>query len=139
MRSARHRARAAAMQGLYEWLVAAGDPRLIGREIETGNHWSKIDQTYFQALWQGVFEHVSALQEALQPHLDRAWEEVSPVERAILLVGAFELQHRPDIPYRVAINEGVELAKTFGGTDGHKFINGVLDQLSLAARSAERA
>lgn len=139
MRSARHRARAAAMQGIYEWLVAAGDPVLIGREIENGSHWEKLDQEYFKLLWHGVFEHAAALQGAVQTHLDRKWEEVSPVERSILLLGAFELLHRPDIPYRVAINEGVELAKTFGGTDGHKFINGVLDQLALVARAAERA
>ncbi|MBI3149624.1 MAG: transcription antitermination factor NusB [Betaproteobacteria bacterium] len=139
MRSARHRARAAAMQGLYEWLVAEGDPELIGHEIRTGSHWSKIDQEYFSTLWQGVMEHAAALQIAIEPQLDRAWPEVSPVERAILLLGAFELQHRVEIPYRVVLNEAVELAKTYGGTDGHKFINGVLDQLAKGVRAAERA
>lgn len=139
MRSARHNSRVAVLQGLYEWLVAGAEPRGIAKSIEEGSRWAKLDQSYFAALWDGVHEHAAGLQTAVEPHLDRPWPEVSPVERAILLLGAFELTHRPDIPYRVAINEAVELAKSFGGTDGHKFVNGVLDKFALATRAAERS
>jgi len=139
MRSARHRARQAVLQGLYEWLVAKGEPQRIALSIAEGSHWAKLDQDFFRALWDGVHANAAELQAAVEPHLDRAWTEVSPVERAILLLGAFELCHRPDIPYRVVINEAVELGKSFGGTDGHKFVNGVLDKLSFVVRAAERS
>lgn len=139
MSSARHRAREEVLKGLYEWLVGGGDALLIRREVETGNAWKKLDQEYFGALWAGVQARAPELQVALEPLLDRAWKDVSPVEKSILLLGAFELAERVDVPYRVVINEAVELAKAYGGTDGYKFVNGVLDKLAAALRVDEIA
>jgi N utilization substance protein B len=92
---------------------------------------------HFEALVRGVIEHAGELDAALQPFLDRPASSLSPVEHALLLIGGFELARCPDIPYRVVINEAVELAKIYGGTDGHKYVNGVLDKLAAQLRPAE--
>ena len=84
-------------------------------------------------------KHAETLKEELHPHLDRPWKEVSPIESAILLIGAFELTNLPETPYRVIINEAIELAKSFGGTDGHKYVNGILDKLAVTVRADEIA
>lgn len=137
MKSARRRSREFAVQGLYQWQLNAGDPTLIADDLKQTKGFEQADEKHFRALLYGAIEHAAALREALQPCLDRPVAELSPVEHAILLVGAFELTHHVEIPYRVVINECVELAKTFGGTDGFKYVNGVLDKLASAARQVE--
>jgi N utilization substance protein B len=97
------------------------------------------DQPYFDEMWIGVDTEYDTLLGALAPHLVREASSLSPVERAIIVMGAWELTHRLDIPYKVVINEAVELAKVFGGTDGHRFVNGVLDKFAATARAAEIA
>jgi transcription antitermination protein NusB len=136
-KSARRRAREAAMQGLYEWLVAATPVAAIEAHMRELDGFGKCDLAHFEALLRGCIEQASALDAGLAPHLDRAVARLSPVEHAILLIGAFELRHCIDVPYKVAINEAVELAKGFGGTDGHKFVNGVLDKAAVALRPLE--
>jgi transcription antitermination protein NusB len=138
-KSARRRSRELALQGLYEYYVAGHEPAMIRLRIEGEEDFKRADKDFFRELWLGVSEDWAALIEIVQPHLDRKFEEVSPIERGIVVIGAWELKHRLDIPYRVAINESVELAKSFGGTDGHKWVNGVLDKLAPTLRSAEVA
>ena len=137
MKSARRRSREFAVQGLYQWQLNAADTTLIADDLKTTRGFEQSDEKHFRALLYGVIEHAGDLHAALLPCLDRTLKELSPVEHAILLVGAFELAHHPEIPYRVVINECVELAKTFGGTDGFKYVNGVLDKLAAAARELE--
>ena len=139
MKSARRRSREFAMQGLYQWQVNAGDPAAIAADLMQTKGFADADEKHFRALLQGATEQAPALRAALRPCLDRPVEGLSPVEHAILLVGAYELTHHVEIPYRVVINEAVELAKTFGGTDGFKFVNGVLDKFALAVRPHEAA
>ena len=100
---------------------------------------SKFDTTYFRDLLLGVTDHVAQIDQQLQPHLDRPIDEVDPVERAVLRMGAYELIHKLDVPYRVAINEAVEAAKLFGADQGHKYVNGVLDKVAHQVREAEVA
>lgn len=137
MKSARRRSREFAVQGIYQWLLNERDPTLIADDLAQTRGFEQADDKHFRTLLYGVIEHAPALREALAPCLDRAVGELSPVEHAILLAGACELTHHPEIPYRVVINECVELAKTFGGTDGFKYVNGVLDKLSAAVREVE--
>lgn len=137
MKSARRRSREFAVQGLYQWQLNAADPTLIADNLATTRGFEHADDKHFRALLYGVIEHSSDLHVALAPCLDRTLKELSPVEHAILLVGTFELAHHPEIPYRVVINECVELAKTFGGTDGFKYVNGVLDKLAAGLREVE--
>ena len=137
MKSARRRSREFAMQGLYQWQVNAGDPALIAADLMQTKGFADAEEKHFRALLQGATEHAPALRAALGPCLDRPIEGLSPVEHAILLIGAYELTHHVEIPYRVVINEAVELAKTFGGTDGFKFVNGVLDKLAISVRPDE--
>lgn len=137
MKSARRRSREFAVQGLYQWQLNAGDPAAIAGDLMRAKGFEQADEKHFRALLHGVVVHAGELRQALAPCLDRPVAELSPVEHAILLVGAFELAHHPEIPYRVVINECVELAKTFGGTDGFKYVNGVLDKLASGARQVE--
>jgi N utilization substance protein B len=136
-RNARRRSREFALQGLYQWQLAATETAAIEQHLATIKGFDRADRPYFSALLGGVIRHASALEEALQPHLDRRFVELSPVERAILLIAAFELSNLPEVPYRVVINEAVELAKSYGGTDGFKYVNGVLDKMAAVARPAE--
>lgn len=138
-KSARRRSRELAIQGLYEHFVAGHDPVSIRLRVEGEDDFKRADKDFFRDMWRGLSEDWSTLVDLVQPHLDRKFEEVSPIERGIVLVGAWELKHRLDIPYRVAINESVELAKSFGGTDGHKWVNGVLDKLAPTLRADEIA
>ena len=137
MKSARRRSRELAVQGLYQWQLNATDPTLIADDLKATRGFEQADEKHFRGLLHGVIEHAAELHVALAPFLDRTVKELSPVEHAILLVGAYELAHHPEIPYRVVINECVELAKTYGGTDGFKYVNGVLDKLAGAARDVE--
>lgn len=97
----------------------------------------ELDRDYCDALWRGVTTEYDALLATLAPDVDRSLAALAPVERALLVIGAWELTHRLDIPYRVVIDEAVELAKVYGGTDGHKFVNGVLDQVAARLRADE--
>jgi len=136
-KSARRRSRELAMQGLYQWLLSHEDGGAIEAHIVQSPGFEKADREHFKALLHGVLGALDELHAAITPHLDRRVEELSPVEHATLLVGAFELAHHPEIPYRVVINEAVELAKSFGGTDGYKYVNGVLDRVAARLRPAE--
>lgn len=140
-RSARRRAREFALQGIYAWLLrgAQGLDELgeIDAHVRDDEHFSEADIQWYQTLLQGTVSNAEALRERFKPYVDRPINELSPIEHAILLIGSFELVHHIEVPYRVAINEAVELAKSFGGTDGFRFVNGVLDKLAAEARAAE--
>jgi N utilization substance protein B len=138
-RSARRRSREFALQGLYEWLVGRADAGVIDAHMREQDGFGKCDSAHFDALLHGCIAQATALDAALAQHLDRRLQELSPVEHGVLLIGAYELQHCLDVPYKVAINEAVELAKSFGGTDGHKYVNGVLDKTAADLRPAEVA
>jgi N utilization substance protein B len=137
MKSARHRAREFALQGLYQWLLAASDPLAIVTQLREARDFVQADDKMFKLLLLGTIGEAENLTLMLTPLLDRPLVELSPVERSVLLLGAYELAHCPAVPYRVIINEAVELAKSFGGTDGHKYVNGVLDKLAPELRAAE--
>lgn len=136
-RTPRHRAREFALQGLYEWLLNQEDPGAIDAHIREAHGFDKADTTHFDALLHGAIREAAQLREQLCPLIDRPIEQLSPVEHAALLIGAYELQHHIEIPYKVVINEAVELTKSFGGIDGHKYVNGVLDKFALKARDVE--
>lgn len=133
----RRRAREFVIQGLYQHLVGGQDETAIRVQAESVPGFEKADLSLYKALLTGVLADEAALIEAITSHIDRPWDEVSPIERSILLLGACELKSHMDTPYRVVINESIELAKTFGGTDGHKFVNGVLDKLAPLLRPDE--
>ncbi|NYT58283.1 transcription antitermination factor NusB [Alcaligenaceae bacterium] len=140
-RSARRRAREFALQGIYAWLVR-GDAGLqdageIDAHIRDDEEFSDADATWFKTLLHGVLREAPSLRERFMPYVDRPLEELSPIEHGILLIGSFELIHHLEVPYKVAINEAVELAKSFGGTDGFKFVNGVLDKMAADVRPQE--
>jgi transcription antitermination protein NusB len=136
-KSARRRARELALQGLYEWLVGRAELAAIDAHMREQEGFERCDSQHFDALLHGCARESAALDAVLAHHADRKTSELSPVEHGVLLIGAYELAHCADVPYRVAINEAVELAKTFGGTDGHKYVNGVLDKAALELRPAE--
>lgn len=136
-RSARRRARELALQGLYEWLVGGHDSAEIERHLMEGEGFERADAEHFRAVFRGTIEDVAALRGDIARFIDREVKDLSPVEHAILLIGAWELKHRLEIPYRVVINEAVELAKGFGGTEGFKYVNGVLDKLAGQLRPQE--
>lgn len=138
-KSARTRAREFALQALYQHLVgrnAASDIDVFTRDL-SGFH--KADSAHYDALLHGCVEQAEALDALVTPLLDRPMAEISPIEHGVLWIGAYELQHCLDVPLRVVINECVELAKSFGGTDGHKYVNGVLHQLGARLRPVEAA
>jgi N utilization substance protein B len=136
-KSARRRSREIAMQGLYRWLLAGGESKAAEADVSDMDGFDKADRAHFDALLHGCIEQAATLDEVLTRHVDRKTSLLSPVEHAILMIGVYELKNCMDIPYRVAINEGVELAKTFGGTDGHKYVNGVLDKCAIELRPNE--
>ncbi len=136
-KSPRHRARELAMQGIYEWRLSGKPASLIEKATLAEKSLGRYDTALFSQLLHGVLARHETLVEQIAPHLDRPVQELSPVEYSVLLLGAYELVQQPEVPYRVVINEAVELAKTFGGSDGHKFVNGVLDKLAARVRAAE--
>ena len=136
-RSPRHRARELALQGIYQWRITAGDEVQIEKQIHAEKNLGRYDKELFSKLLRGVLSQHTEIESLILPHLDRPMDELSPVELAVLLLGAFELSYHLEVPYKVVINEAVELAKTFGGTDGHKFVNGVLDKLAPQLRAPE--
>lgn len=137
MKTDRRRSREFALQGLYQWQLARTEPATIARQLADAKGFDKIDADYFKALLEGAIAAAPDLERVIAPHLDREFARLSPVERGILLLAGYELAHRPDVPYRAVINEAVELAKDYGGTDGYKFVNAVLDKLAAQLRRAE--
>ena len=139
-RSARRRARELALQGLYQWLLAGRDAAAIESEpLDDGESQAGADVAHYRDVLSGAITHAVDLRARFGPHLDRAVSALSPVEHAILLIATYELQHRVEIPYRVVINEAVELAKNFGGADGFRYVNGVLDKVAAGLRETEVA
>jgi len=140
-RSARRRAREFALQGVYAWLVRGDqgtqDAGEIDAHLRDAEDFSEADAQWFKTLLHGVLREAPTLRERFMPFVDRPLAELSPVEHGILLIGSYELLHHVEVPYKVAINEAVELAKSFGGTDGFKFVNGVLDKLAAVVREQE--
>ena len=136
-KSARRRSREIALQGLYQWLLSGEDAGVVQAHMHEQEGFEKCDKSHLELLLQGCIREAADLDAVLGRHVDRRTSELSPVEHGVLLIGAFELKHCVDIPYRVAINEAVELAKSFGGTDGHKYVNGVLDKAAADLRPAE--
>ena len=132
----RRKARTLIVQALYQWYLSKSDPLEIEAQFHEQNG-GKIDWEYFSEVFLKIPKQQEALDKHISPLLDRELNSLDPVERALLYLGTFELASRIDIPYRVVINECVELAKTYGATDGHKYINGVLDKLAKSLRSVE--
>jgi len=136
-KSGRSRSREFALQGLYQFLVGrneAADIDVFTRDL-SGFH--KSDSVHYDALLYGCIEHRDVLDALIVPLLDRKLEEISPIEHAVMWMGAYEFQHCIDVPWRVVLNEYIELAKSFGGTDGHKYVNAVLNGLAPQLRAAE--
>jgi len=136
-KSTRRRSREVALQGLYEWLLSGADAGVIEAHMREQEGFDKIDTAHFDALLHGCINEAVDLDAVLSKHVDRKTTELSPIEHAVLMIGAYELKHCIDVPYKVAINEAVELAKSFGGTDGHKYVNGVLDKAAADLRPVE--
>jgi transcription antitermination protein NusB len=136
-KSPRHRAREFVVQGLYQHLIGGQDEAAIRAQAASVAGFDKADAVLYASLLAETLANIPPLRETIVPHVDRPWDEVSPIERSILLLGTCELRHHPETPYRVIINEAIELAKTYGGTDGHKFVNGVLDKLAPELRPHE--
>lgn len=132
----RRKARQLIMQALYQWLMTNDDPLDICRQFHEDNP-GKIEWEYFDAIFKDVPKQQEALDEHISPFLDRAKGSLDPIERALLYLGTYELANRIDVPYRVVINECVELAKQYGATDGHKYVNGILDKLVPELRPIE--
>jgi len=133
----RSRAREFALQGLYQSIVGGNPVDDIDTFTRDLAGFNKADAAHFDALLHGCVEQSAALDALISPLLDRPLAEISPIERAVMWIGAYEMQHCLDVPWRVVINECVELAKEFGGTDGHKYVNGVLNGLAPLLRAAE--
>jgi len=134
--AARRRAREIALQALYAWRVQGGDAHEYAHTLEG---WDRCDQKFAAELVAEVVGRKEFLEKNITPHLDRSLASLSPVERVILLIGAYELAQRPETPFKVVLNEAIELGKSFGGTDGHRFVNGVLEKLALQLRPEEIA
>ena len=135
----RRRSREIALQGLYQWLVSQEDAGVIDAHMREQEGFDECDAAHFDVLLHGCIREAQVLDVLLAQHVDRKTTLLSPVEHAVLMIGAYELKNCVEIPYRVAINEAVELAKSFGGTDGHKYVNGVLDKTAGVLRPAEVA
>lgn len=137
--SGRSRAREFALQALYQHLVGGNPSAEIDVYTRDLSGFHKADSAHYDALLHGCIATAAELDALLEPHLDRSWIEISPIEHAVMWMGVYELRHCPDIPWRVVLNECIELTKSFGGTDGYKYVNGVLNHLAPALRPAEVA
>ncbi|MEO6928692.1 MAG: transcription antitermination factor NusB [Casimicrobiaceae bacterium] len=135
----RRRARELVLQGLYQRQLAGNAIDFVRAQLVDGDAYARADQAFFDELWAGVTRDFDPLLAAIAPLLDRPLAELSPIERSIIAIGAWELANRLDTPYKVVINEAVELAKSFGATGGHKFVNGVLDKHAASVRAQEIA
>ena len=136
MKTSRRQARELALQALYAWQLAGGDALAEARALDG---WERCDQELAGALLRGVTRSAAELEGRITPFIDRKFSALSPVERAILCIGAYELAERPETPFRVVLNEAIELGKSFGGTDGYKYVNGVLEKLAGELRREEFA
>ena len=134
MRHARRQAREVALQALYAWQLSGGDPL---EEARSNDAYEKSE--FLDDLVRGVRTRAAELEGLITPHLDRAFEKLSPIERAILYIGAYELAHHPRTPFKVVLNEAVELGKSFGASEGYRFVNGVLEKIAQALRPEEVA
>jgi N utilization substance protein B len=137
MKNSRRRAREFALQALYQWLVNECAADVLLAQFKERKDFAKADQALVESLLRGVTGNAEGLRSCITPYLDRPVKELSPVEHALLLLAACELRDHPETPYKVVINEAIELAKSFGGTDGHKYVNGVLDKLAAELRPHE--
>ena len=137
MKNSRRRAREFALQAIYQWLVNESSAETLLAQLKEQKDFPKADQPLAEALVRGEIGNAEALRQLVTPFLDRKIKELSPVEHALLLLSAFELRDHAQTPYKVVINEAIELAKSFGGTDGHKYVNGVLDKLAAELRPDE--
>ncbi|MFQ3231013.1 transcription antitermination factor NusB [Reinekea sp.] len=133
----RRKARKLALQALYQWHVAETPVHQIEAEFLTDNDMTKVDKEYFCDVLRGVPSRKTELDEHIEKYIDRGLKDLTPVELAILRMGTFELVSRIDVPYKVIINEGVELSKAFGANEAHRFVNGILDKLAQELRIAE--
>ena len=133
----RGRARRRALQAIYAWQVAGGDAKQVIAQFAHEQAREVADLAYFEDLVRGVIGRVAQLDDALAPYLDRDVAQVDPIERASLRIAAYELLHRPDVPYRVVINEAIDSTKRFGSEHGHTYVNGVLDRAAAAWRAPE--
>ena len=136
-KSTRRRSRELALQGLYEWLLSGEQAAGIAAHVREHEGFARCDAAHFEMLLHGCINEAATIDQALARHVDRQTSLLSPIEHGVLMIGAYELTHCLDIPYRVVINEAVELAKVFGGTDGHKYVNGVIDKIAADLRPAE--
>jgi N utilization substance protein B len=136
MKTAKRQAREIALQALYAWQISGGDPLDEARLLEG---FDKTDAKFVENLLRGVRERSAALEQLIVPHIDRQFEKLSPIERAILYIGAYELEAHPKTPFKVVLNEAIELGKSFGAAEGHRFVNGVLEKIALALRPEEVA
>lgn len=134
VRSARRRSREVALQALYAWQLGGGEAL---EEVRAQEGFGRADRELAEALVRGVLERSAELQALIEPCLDREFRRLSPVERAILYIGTYELTAHPETPFKVVLNEAIELGKSFGGTGGHKFVNGVLERLARRLRPDE--
>ena len=125
------------LRALYQWHAQGSGLAALQSDMAEQEDYAQANAGFFVELLTGVLKHIDELDAALAPHLDRKVEELSPIEHGCLLIGAYELGHTLNVPYKVAINEAVNLAKAYGGTDGHKFVNGVLDKLARVTRATE--
>ncbi len=135
----RTRARRTAVQALYQWQMAGQSLRDIEAQFLQAQDMRRVDTGYFRELLHEIPAHLSALDRELTPSLDRPLEQIDPVERAILRIGTYEFSHHPEIPWRVVLNEAIELAKMFGGEQSHRYVNGILDKLAYRIRTVEIA
>ena len=136
--AARSRARRRALQALYAWQLSGSHMNAVIEQFRHEQDMEVADLDYFEDLLHGVAAHVDQLDASLRPHLDREVAQVDPIERAALRLAAYELAHRPDVPYRVVINEAIEVTKRFGADHGHSYVNGVLDKLAAQLRAVEK-
>ncbi|SRR5690625_867078 len=135
--SRRKRSRNLLVQAMYQWQLAGADLNRIEAEFHTDNDMSRADAEYFSELLHGIPGHLDEIDAAFEPFLDRKLSELDPVSLAILRLSTYELLYRIDVPYKVVINEGVNLTKNFGPTEAHKYVNGVLDKVAGRTRVAE--
>jgi len=136
VKTARRQSREVALQALYAWQLSGGDPMAEARGLED---FDKGDRAFAEALVRGVRDRAAELQGLIVPHLDRDFARLSPVERSILYIGTFELVAHPQTPFKVVVNEAIELGKSFGGAQGHRFVNGVLEKIAAHLRPDEVA
>ncbi|RDS82482.1 transcription antitermination factor NusB [Dyella psychrodurans] len=136
--AARSRARRRALQALYAWQMSGSSMTSVIDQFRHEQDMEVADLEYFEDLLRGVEKHLDVLDEALKPYIDREVSQIDPIERAALRLAAYELQFRPDVPYRVIINEAIEVTKRFGADHGHSYVNGVLDKLAAQLRVTEK-